>query len=196
MPRKKPKSEVPLERTWPLESEQHEAFVREYLDCYDGPKAALSAGFEKPLLVWQELLERDDVKARLRGYKVGTDTPSRSATAISNYLVQTALAPRKKVLVADIVTGQMRPNWKIIEEQDSDFVEYDEIFQNKGGIHTRTTRLHKRGTFEAKKMVMQQLETLVQNSSQTSNPLMHAYMQLSRKGSKAPIVKQDCNYKP
>lgn len=67
MPRKKPKPEVPLVRTWPLDSEQHEAFVREYLDCYDGPKAALRAGFEKPLLVWQGLLERDNIQARLRG---------------------------------------------------------------------------------------------------------------------------------
>lgn len=81
----------------------------------------------------------------------------------------------------------MRPNWEIIEAQDPS-VEYDEVFQNKGGIHTRTMGLRKRGTFDATKFVLQQLESLLQNSGLPADRLTQAYMEIIRKGSKSPIA--------
>ena len=188
MPRKKAKPDTPLRRTWPLESEQNEAFVREYLESYDAARAALRAGIAAPHIAGPQLLEREDIQARLRGYKSGTDAPAHSASGISKHLFQSVLTAKKPSLTRDIVTGQMRPDWELINEQDPDFVEYEEIVQNRGGIPVRTTRLRKRATFDAVKTIAQQLDALVQHSGGADDTLAQAIIDISRKGSAAPIA--------
>ncbi|KQI71246.1 hypothetical protein AN191_13185 [Loktanella sp. 5RATIMAR09] len=188
MPRRKAKPKSPLRRTWPLDSEQHEAFVREYHESFDPVRAALRAGIETPHVSGPQLLEREDIQARLRGYRIGTDAPAHSASGIARHLLQSSFATRKPGLTQDIVTGQMRPNWELINEQDPHFVEHEEIIQNKGGIPVRTTRLRKRATFEALKTVAQQLDALVQHSGDSDDRLSQALIDISRRGSAAPIA--------
>lgn len=187
MAHKKPVPQAPLARTWPLASEQEEAFVREYLDSYDGPRAALKAGYEDPHLVWQDLLDKEDVRERLRGQKGGTDVPAHSASAISGFLLKSALSKPNPTLIPDIMTGRMRPNWQLIEQQDAPFVEYEETIQNRGGIEIRTTRLRKRATFDATKLVAAQLETLVQHAGNSGDSMAQAILEINRRGSAAPI---------
>lgn len=188
MPRKKTKPSAQERRTLPLSSKQDEAFVREYQESYDAPQAALHAGFDTPHIIGPKLLERTDIQARLRGYEAGIDGPAHSVSGISKHLLQSALTPRKPDLVPDLVTGQMRPDWELINEQDSNFVEYEEIVQYNGGIPKRSTRLRKRPNFDAIRTVAQHLEALVQNSGQSNDVIKQVIMDINRRGSAAPIA--------
>jgi hypothetical protein len=188
MARKKMKPKMPLRRTRPLTSEQREAFVREFLESFDAIDAAKRAGYEAPHIIGPQLLEQSDIQERLRGYRSGIDEPAHTASSISKHLLRCALKTRKPDLTPDIVTGQMRPNWELINEQDAENVDYDEVIQNKGGIPYRTMRLHKRPTLDAIKILMQRRDASMQISGGEDSPLRDAFRQLHKTGSRMPIV--------
>ena len=196
MAHKKSAPQKPLVRTHPLKPEQLETFVRIYRDCFDGAKAARIAKYEKPHEIWQDLLAREDVQARLCGYRAGVDVPARSGSSVFEHLFEAVFGRTDNVLMPDIVTGEMRLNRDHDAAQGAGFLEYEEVTHNHGGIPTRTTRIRNRGSMDILKVLVQNFQSLGGGPDDQPDSLSEAISALSRTASMAPMRKPKYKDKP
>jgi hypothetical protein len=122
-----------------------EAFVRRYRTTYDGPDAARRAGFEAPETVWQELLARKDVQARLRFYRPGVDMPDQSREAVLERLFASAFVDLSNLIWIDPGTGLARYDLRKATSEQLAALEIQETI-TAGLTPRRTVRIRPRAT--------------------------------------------------
>ena len=155
----------PPVRNIPLDPPELENFVRIYRDNFDGEKAAKGAGYEDAKNIWPELLANEEVQARLRSYRAGVDVPARTSTAVFEHMFKKAFGGLDKVLVPDVITGEIRIDWEEAMAQDAGALEFDQTISDRGGILQCTTRLRKRNNLDALQVVTRNLKQIERESS-------------------------------
>lgn len=135
-------------RTIALNPPKLENFVRIYRDTFDGEKAARGAGYEDAKTIWPELLAHPDVQARLRGYRSGVDVPARTPEAIFEHLFVQAFEGLEKVLIPDVITGEIRVDLEEAAAQAAGALDFEQTISDRGGIPQRKMRIRKRSNME------------------------------------------------
>lgn len=185
----KPKS--PPVRTIPLDPPQLEDFVRIYRDTFDGEKAAKNAGYEDAKSIWPELLANEEVQARLRGFRAGVDVPARTPTAMFEHMFTKAFNPLDKVLVPDVITGEIRIDWEEAMAQDAGVIDFDQTISDRGGIPQRITRLRKRSSLDALQAVSRNLGE-IETGAITQEKLNRKFVEYHMKNAQSvPVVPDD-----
>ncbi len=184
-----PKELIPRARTEPLTSAQLETFVSAFRDTFDGTTAARVAGYEEPHKIWPELLARDEVQERLRGYELGADAPAASASSILRYIQTQTFEPNKPVITRDIVTGAPHVDIAACAGQDP-FVEYEQTIEDRGGITSRKTRIRKGDPLRLLQILAQNLGHLERATGFDEDRLAQAIREISERGSSMPMRKQ------
>lgn len=183
---KPPEELIPRARTQPLEPEQLEIFVGAYRDTFDGVTAARVAGYEDPHKIWPELLAKQEVQERLRGYATGVDAPASSASSILRHIQTQVFKADQPVVTRDIVTGA--PRIDITEGTQKDpFVEFEQTIDERGGITARKTRIRKSDPFRLLSILAQNFAHLERATSFKEDRLSQAIREISEKGSTMPM---------
>lgn len=164
-----------------------EAFVRRYRTTYDGPDAARRAGFEAPETVWQELLARKDVRARLRAYRPGVDIPDRSRDALLERLFARAFVDMSNLIWIDPATGLPRYDLRKATPEQLAALDIDETIS--GGLtQRRTVRIRPRASTTELQALLRHLGLQEVDQTAGEDRLTQAILEINKRGSSAPIA--------
>lgn len=170
----------------PLE-DKLEAFVRRYRTTYDGPDAARRAGFDDPSSVWQELLARKDVQARLRFYRPGVDRPDRSREGVLERLFARAFTDLSDLIWIDPETGLPSYDLRKATPEQLAALDIDETIS--GGLtQRRTVRIRPRASTTELQALLRHLGLQEVDQNAGEDRLQRAIRDINRRGSSAPIA--------
>lgn len=191
MARRKPKDvqnkAAPVARV-PLSPPEREAFVRFYRDSFDGEQAARSAGYKDAASVWPRLLADPEVQARLRGYRSGVDIPARTPDAMFEHLYAQAFKGLDKILVPDVITGEIRIDWEEAAAQNGGALEVEQSISDRGGIPQRVVRIRKRGNLDILRAMAGQLSK-ISTDAPTEDDFRRSFLEsIMKNASSAPIM--------
>lgn len=170
----------------PLE-DKLEAFVRRYRTTYDGPDAARRAGFDDPANVWQELLARKDVQARLRFYRPGVDRPDRSREALLEHLFARAFVNLSDLIWIDPTTGEASYDLRKATPEQLAALEIDET--STGGVSKRrTVRIRPKAATAELQTLLRHLGLQEVDQNAGEDPLQQLIREINERASSAPIA--------
>lgn len=197
--REKPSSEFEIARAkieqkarYPLRKKPRERFAQAYAASFDGPASARAAGYGKPSdKIWQALLGKPEVQARLRALIRGPRVPPPVPKAVFERILEQAFGDHSSLMVQNPLTGEMEVALSRATPDQLNSFRVRVTERRRGSCVDRSTVFETTPRSKALEIVALRLglRTLWAGMEER-NPLADAFAEISRRGSPFPIAQR------